>query len=100
MLAVGTHTSAKNKARSKAIRKTYLENPDRWNGTAEAARKRHAANRKPVINLDTGDTFETVIDALSWQQENGKKPLKGYGDINAVCRGRGKTAGGYRWAYA
>ena len=47
---------------------------------------------RSIINLDTGEVFSCIPDALV------KHPKAG--NINAVCRGVRKVAGGYRWAYA
>lgn len=47
---------------------------------------------KKVINLDTGEIFETAAEA-------GKKSNLDPSQIGKVCRGKQKTCGGYRWAY-
>lgn len=48
--------------------------------------------RKKVINLDTGEVFDSIQDAAD------KYNLK-HTHISRVCRGGRKTTGGFRWAY-
>ena len=50
-------------------------------------------NAKSVINLDTGEVFESIgLASKSLGVKNGSK-------IVLVCKGKRKTAHGYRWAY-
>jgi hypothetical protein len=50
----------------------------------------YAKKRKKVLNLDTGEVFESMT-----------KAAENYGidasSISMCCRGKTKTAGGYRW---
>lgn len=55
-------------------------------------RLRAAAVKKPVKNLDTGQTFPSINEAA---RASGLHQ----GAIWAVCNGRQKTHGGFRWAY-
>jgi hypothetical protein len=73
-----------------------------WLATEEA-RKRQLANTKrgadnpvsrKVINLDTGELFETLTSA--GKSVGLKNPAV---SIWKVCKGEAKTAGGHRWAY-
>ena len=51
------------------------------------------AKQVPVVNLDTGERFDSVADA--------ERSFGGsVGAISHVLRGVRKTAHGYRWAYA
>ena len=56
----------------------------------EALRK--AQKKRQVVNLDTGDIFESIHAA---GRSLGKDPTK----ICAVCKGKRAIAYGYRWAY-
>lgn len=52
------------------------------------------SNRRiKVINLDTGEIFNSIKEA--GEKYNMKNPC----NISACCTGKRKTAGGYRWAY-
>ena len=48
--------------------------------------------KRPVTNLDTGEIFASIKDAS-------QKYKISKGNISEVCKGKRKTAGGYRWAY-
>ena len=48
---------------------------------------------KSIINLDTGEIFETIAEA-------GKKYSIDSSTIAKVCKGNEKTCGGSRWAYS
>lgn len=51
------------------------------------------AKRKPVINLDTGERFDSLADA--------ERSFGGsIGTISHALNGKHKRAHGYRWAYA
>lgn len=52
----------------------------------------HYRNVKPVINLDTNVKYESIDDAA-------KKLGINKVCIGNVCRGKQKTAGGYRWSF-
>lgn len=54
---------------------------------------RPSPHRKPVKCVETGQVFPS---ALSVQQQTGIAQ----GTVSAVCKGKGKTAGGYHWQYA
>lgn len=51
------------------------------------------AKQKPVINLDTGEVFNSLADA---ERSFGKS----FGTISHVLNGKHERAHGYRWAYA
>ena len=51
------------------------------------------AKQKPVINLDTGERFNSLADA---ERSFGKS----IGAISHALNGRHEHAHGYRWAYA
>lgn len=48
--------------------------------------------RVPVKCVDTGEVFVSALAAA-------RKTGIAQGTISAVCRGKGKSAGGFRWAY-
>lgn len=48
---------------------------------------------KRVINLDTGKIFNSIKKASLLYK------LKSPSSISSVCRGKAKTAGGYKWSY-
>ena len=50
------------------------------------------AKQRPVINLDTGERFNSVADA---ERSFGKS----FGTISHVLNGKHERAHGYRWAY-
>lgn len=50
-------------------------------------------SRKQVINLDTGQVFESVEAAARWAG------LKNQTPIGMVCKGKRPRSAGYRWAY-
>ena len=64
----------------------YIEKGDL---TKELKRKHF----KSVINLDTGEIFKTIAEA-------GKKYSIDSSQLAKVCKGRGKTCGGFKWAYS
>lgn len=49
-------------------------------------------NAKAVRNIDTGELFDSVVDAV-------KKCGCNHSSVCACCRGKLKHAGGYRWEY-
>jgi hypothetical protein len=51
------------------------------------------AKQKPVVNLDTGERFDSLADA----ERSFGKPV---GAISHVLNGKVQHAHGYRWAYA
>ena len=53
---------------------------------------RAAQKKRPVKNLDTGETYASMMDAA---RASGLDPSH----LAAACRGARKTAGGYRWSY-
>lgn len=58
----------------------------------EKIKRTHIVNMKPIINLDTGDIYESVTLAA-------KKIGVHYMSISNCIRGKTKRAGGYRFAY-
>ena len=55
-------------------------------------RKAHAKNSKPVINMDTGQIFESMSSA---RRHTGVQPFS----ISRACRGIAEIAGGFKWAF-
>ena len=51
------------------------------------------SKQKPVVNLDTNETYESIVIA-------GKAIGISPSSISAVCKGIRITAGGYHWKYA
>ena len=56
------------------------------------AKEKQFGDRFVVINLDTGEVYQTPKDA---SRETGIHN----DSISRVCKGKSKTAGGYRWRY-
>lgn len=54
--------------------------------------REHSPFKKAVINIDTGDVYQSSREAEELNN-------LAHGTISRVCRGAGKTSGGYRWAY-
>jgi group I intron endonuclease len=68
--------------------------PNRGKTPTAATREKltEASKKTPVKNLDTGERFSSIQEAA--------RALKLHaGAIWAVCNGRQKTHGGFRWAY-
>lgn len=66
-------------------------------------------NNKPnaikvnMVDKDTSEvlkTFNKLMDAAKWIRENTNYEKADYSTINKVCKGKSKTAYGYKWAYA
>ena len=56
-----------------------------------------------MIDKDTQEvlkTFDKLMDAAKWIRENTNYEKADYSTINKVCKGKSKTAYGYKWAYA
>lgn len=63
------------------------------NGCPMCAKNRHGnANKKRVINIDTGEIFESAIEA---SKKYGTVPSA----IRQCCRGISQTSNGYHWKY-
>ena len=60
--------------------------------TEEHKKNISKAMRKKVINLDTGEVFDSAT--LAAESVNRSK-----GAITHAVKGRSKSCGGYRWAY-
>lgn len=58
----------------------------------EKLKKTHIGNRRPVVNLDTGAVYHSVIEAA-------EKEGVHYMSISCCIRGKTKSAGGRRFAY-
>lgn len=55
-------------------------------------KKEKIGKQQSVINLDTGEIFHSILEASDKYNINKKS-------ISNNCRGKSKTAGGYRWSY-
>lgn len=91
---LGQHNSVVLKGRKlppdrvEAIRQLSKER-----GISELARQRSREQTiKQVINIDTGEIFECMKDACEKYDISATH-------LSAACRGRRKTAKGYRWKY-
>ena len=69
----------------------YSYNTNYGTRTKRAKEKRFS-DRFVVINLDTGDVYQTPKDASRATGIHNDS-------ISRVCKGKSKTAGGYRWRY-
>lgn len=54
--------------------------------------EKRVGDRLVVINLDTGEVYQTPKDASRATGIHNDS-------ISRVCKGKSKTAGGYRWRY-
>lgn len=64
----------------------------RWsyvNGKRPQRKVKFRSSQK-VLNIDTGDVYESLVEAAR---------ITGISNISAVCRGVRPTAGGYHWKY-
>jgi len=55
--------------------------------------------KEPILCVQTGQVFDTAVDAQKWCVDQGFVHAKG-GRIRRVCRGYGKSAYGYEWRFA
>ena len=69
---------------------TSPNNRHKGHGCPICAKQRQGVGRKAVMNLDTGEIFRSISDA---QKATGAKR------ISAVCSGKDKSSGGFRWKY-
>ena len=58
----------------------------------ERSKEKRFGDRFVVINLDTGEVYQTPKDASRASGIHNDS-------ISRVCKGKSKTAGGYRWRY-
>lgn len=63
----------------------------------ESIKKAHKANCKPVIRTDKNGVEKYFPSAVAALNESNLKNSVG---IAFVCKGKAKTAGGYKWRYA
>ena len=73
------------------LRKEHRNNPEN-NGCPECAKKRMGTPKKRVKNIDTGEIFESAVEA---SQKYKIVPSS----IRQCCRGKSKTANGFHWIY-
>lgn len=73
------------------LRKEYQNNPNN-NGCPTCAKSRQGTPRKKVINLDTGEIFESAVAA-------GEKYNIVPAAIRHCCTGQSRSSGGYVWKY-
>jgi group I intron endonuclease len=59
----------------------------------ESKRKYAGLQEKSVINLDNGNVFKSIKEASIYYN------LKSSSRIGEVCKGKGNTSGGCKWAY-
>ena len=69
----------------------YVYNANYGTGIERSKEKRFG-DRFVVINLDTGEVYQTPKDASHATGIHNDS-------ISRVCKGKSKTAGGYRWRY-
>lgn len=65
----------------------------------EPLRKHSIQTRKKVSNKET--CFESITEAAEWLVEKGLIKTRGaaISGLSSVCRGKGKTIGGYEWYF-
>ena len=69
----------------------YVYNSNYGTGI-ERSKEKRLGNKFVVINLDTGEVYQTPKDASRATGIHNDS-------ISKVCKGKSKTAGGYRWRY-
>ena len=60
--------------------------------SSEQAKNNGLSHKKPVINIDTGEIFDSAKDAEIYYGV-------AHGAVSHVCRGNHKTCLGYVWKY-
>ncbi|MBR5358952.1 MAG: zinc-ribbon domain-containing protein [Clostridiales bacterium] len=74
--------------------KTRIANRSSGYGCPECGKEKTRASKiKPVMNIDTGESFKDASEAAAFYC------LKSPNQIRTCCRGQQKTAGGYHWKY-
>ena len=79
-------------------RKRYLENPDKFIEMMKSNRKVGDEKRKiKIIQIDnnTGEIIKTWDSAADVERVLGIN----HSNVTACCRGKVKTAGGFKWRY-
>ena len=69
--------------------------------------EKYKNNRPNSISVDMVDSktgeimmsFPKIMEGAKWIRENTKYIKADYATINKVCKGKGKTAYGYKWQY-
>ena len=82
----------KGKTHTEETKKKISEAHKGFIVTEEHKKKLLEANGVKVINLETREIFDNMVEA-------GRSVELGKDSISSVCRGRTKTAGGFHWAY-
>lgn len=94
----GKHLSEEAKAKiSNALKKwnSEHESPNKgrkYKKTKEAILATSRGHYKPVVCIETGIIYESIMAAETLTKTDGSS-------ISAVCKGKRKTAGGYHWRY-
>lgn len=99
------------------VAETYIPNPnnlplidhidrDRQNNSISNLRwvshsqnLRNTSRTRCVINLDTGEIFDSIAAAAETVQERFKNLGSARSGVRACCNKRTTASGGYRWAY-
>lgn len=88
------HTTEQKKARSEWMTGLRVGNKHPLfgkNHTQETRLKMSKSRKKPVVCIDTGEVFDSAKSA---------NQTIGVTTVGDCCKGKYKTAGGYKWAYA
>ena len=72
------------------VRKKMSESHKGLKRTEEHLRNNRLAKLKPVMCIETGERFESMLEAQEKYHTR---------HIHSVCKGHRKTAGGYHWRY-
>lgn len=92
--AVGKRMSDEFRAKQSAVQKA--RSPELLAKIAAATLQAHG---KPVRNIETGQIFPAVVMAAAWVRDVIGIPSAAAPFISSVCKGRYKTAYGYRWEF-
>ena len=94
----GKHLSEEAKTKiSNALKKWNAEHGSpnkgrKYKKTQEAVFATSKGHYKPVVCIETGIIYESIMAAETLTKTDGSS-------ISAVCKGKRKTAGGYHWRY-
>ena len=91
-IRLGSHLTVEQKKHLSEINKGKRLSQETKAKMSVARANGNTWNARPVINVDTGEIFQS-------QRAAGIKLKINYKNINLVLKGARKTAGGYRWKY-
>lgn len=88
----GKHHSDESKRKMSDAQRGKRLTPEHRQHIRQASKRRgEAPQSRMVVNVDTGEVFQSIADAAD--------VYGGRRNISEVCRGKRKKSGGYRWRY-